>query len=182
MGRRRWRSGCPAPGYVDPIWTDITCDVNAVEINTGRDRSIDRWQVGNATLTLNNATGWADVVPSSDDSLAFEVRPGRQIRFGVAVDGGAPRWLYRWFIDSVDPSYEPAQETDTVTVACVDAKGHVGKIAAAKTATPVGAGDTADVRINRVLDAVLWPPGARDLDAVDGHAAGNRRSAPRSST
>ena len=68
-----WEGG---HGYIDPPWTDITCDVNAVEINTGRDRSIDRWQVGNATLTLNNASGWADVLPWSNDSLAFEVRPG----------------------------------------------------------------------------------------------------------
>ena len=155
-----WEGG---QGYIDPPWLDITCDVNAVEINTGRDRSIDRWQVGNATLTLNNATGWADVLPWSNDSLAFEVRPGRQIRFGVSVDGAAPRWLYRWFIDSVDPAYEPMQESDIVTVACVDAKGQVGKISVAETATPVGAGDTPNVRINRVLDAVSWPPGARDI-------------------
>ena len=384
-----WEGG---QGYIDPPWHDITCDVNAVEINAGRDRSIDRWQVGNATITLNNATGWADVLPPTDDPMAFEVRPGRQIRFGVATGSGtttpstpytpgyltptvgtvttpdpgppppqrtyvfklrgpatttvrnhtiasqnvaAPqrswvlyrhqnsvnyytvypngdgtgvtntgvlvanitggdellalsvadnsagrqkltpwispdngqtwtttgeidarpavtpfdsnsvirigahsggntemfdgriysvecrsgldprfgtvqwrfdaddypgsgasytdprgrtwtltsaaaitakipytpeiytppeiRWMYRWFIDTVDPVYEPAQEIDTVTVACVDAKGQAGKVATAETAAEVGVGDTVNARINRVLDTILWPPGARDI-------------------
>ena len=156
-----WVSGF---GYADPNWSDITCEVHAVEINAGRDRSIDRWQVGNATLTLNNATGWADIgTPTENDPLAFEVRPGRQIRFGVGVDGAAPQWMYRWFIDTVEPSYEPDQDSDIVTVACIDAKGQVGKVDMAKTASEVGIGDTVDVRINRALDGVLWAPGARDI-------------------
>ena len=44
----------------EPYWVDITCYGIEVETFTGRDRATDQWEVGTATIVLDNTTGWAD--------------------------------------------------------------------------------------------------------------------------
>ena len=149
----------------EPTWLDITCDVHDIEIDQGRDRTISRWQVGTASITVDNTTGVYDVnaVPTSPATLS--VRPGRQLRVGMAIDDGVPLWLGRWFIDAANPTYDPVLH-DVVQLSCVDAKGQSGKVDVAEVADPgVGAGETVTARINRVLDVTGWQTAYRDIAA-----------------
>lgn len=145
----------------EPTWLDVTCDVHDVEITLGRERSIERWQVGSATITVDNRTGWADLATAPTGPAVLTVRPGRAVRVGVAVDDDPVRWLWRGFVDAAEPRYDPILH-DTVVLACVDAKGWVGKVDVARVDPPIGV-ETASARINRILDIVTWAVDARDI-------------------
>lgn len=146
----------------EPTWLDITCDVSAVSITMGHARTTDRFVVGAAAITVDNATGWADPHPSPDLPGVLNVRPGRAIRIGVDHIEHGIRWLWRGFIDAVDPLYDPVQ-ADFVAFTCIDALGEVNRTKLAAHPDPVGAGDTATARVDRILDAAMWPTLKRDV-------------------
>ena len=85
----------------------------------------------------------------------LSVRPGRQIRVGMSLDGADPVWLWRGFIDAANPTYDPVLH-DVVELSCVDAKGQAGKVDLGTVEPAVGASETVTARINRVLDAAAW--------------------------
>ena len=143
----RWDTPGDAWAGTEPTWLDITCDVHDVEIDQGRDRTISRWQVGTASITVDNTTGRYDIAVSPTSPAVLSLRPGRQLRVGVALDGAEPQWLGRWFIDAANPTYDPVLE-DVVELSCVDAKGQAGKVDLGKVADPgVGASETVTARI-----------------------------------
>ena len=47
-------------GGSEPEWLDLTCDSFSVRCEYGRQRTTDRFVVGQATVVVYNATGWAD--------------------------------------------------------------------------------------------------------------------------
>ena len=48
----------------EPYWVDVTCYGVEIETFTGHDRATDQWEVGTATIVLDNNTGWADYPPT----------------------------------------------------------------------------------------------------------------------
>lgn len=148
----------------EPYWWDITCDVHDIETFTGHDRVTDSWEVGTATVVVKNETGWADFPPTDPATMAtlLSVRPGRQIRVSVAVDGGAPVVRWRGYIDRMEPGYDP-NAGDVVTLSCIDGKGEAGRAVVAKLAAPVGANEVVTTRLGRILDAIGWPAYRRDF-------------------
>ena len=127
----------------------------------GRDRTISRWQVGTASITVDNRSGVYDVNVAPLSPAVLSVRPGRQIRVGMSIDGAAPSWLGRWWIDAANPTYDPVLH-DVVELSCIDAKGQAGKVDVAETVA-VGGSETVTARINRVLDAANWQGPYRDV-------------------
>jgi hypothetical protein len=150
-----------------PMWLDVTCNVMDVTTRAGRERVIDKWEVGTATVTCNNADGWADFPTSiadlADDDTLLSIRPGRPIRIGVQVYGREATTLWAGYIDAANPSYSP-DEVDTMTFECVDAKGDAGRVDLAKLAAPAGASETVSARVNRILTAGGWPTYRRVID------------------
>lgn len=153
-------------GGNEPLWADIACEVLDAATFTGRDGSIEQFQVGTATLVVRNRDGWADYKPPTTADNVLNVRPGRQIRVGVSIAGAAPQWLWRGTIDTTEPGYIPG-EGDTVTLGCVDAKGDAGRAEIPRTLVPVGAGETGSRRIGRILDNAGWPRARRAIDVDD---------------
>jgi len=162
--RARWDRADARWAGTEPTWLDISCDVIEVAMQYGHARTIDRFVVGAARLVVDNTSGWADLHPSPDLPGVLQVRPGRAIRIGVDHIELGLRWLWRGFIDGLDPLYDPV-ETDTVAFACIDALGEVNRTKMAAQPAPIGAGDTASVRTNRILDAAMWPAPKRDVRA-----------------
>jgi hypothetical protein len=63
--------------------------------------------------------------------------------------------------------YSPT-DTDTVDLECFCALGEAGRTPTPKLADPgVGAGEAADLRFHRILDAVKWPAAPRLADDVN---------------
>ena len=160
----RWDSASSVWAGTQPSWWDITCDVRSFRCEYGRAATVDRFVPGVANVVLDNASGWAD--PSTNpDPTVLTMRPGREIRLGVVHEVYGTRWLFRGFVDAMEPRYLPT-DTDTVELSCVDALGEVNRAKVVPSATPVGAGETVNVRIARLLDLAKWASDRRRLDAT----------------
>lgn len=157
----RWDTEPARWAGTEPTWLDVSCEVIALDVDIGRTRTVERFRTGTAEVTFRNVDGWADLSSGVLDPAVLNVRPGRQIRFGVDIPSGRVV-LYRGYIDEAVPVYDP-YSTDVVTCLCIDALGEVGR-ANLEPVTPVGAGETVNARIARILDRVAWPATYRSLN------------------
>jgi hypothetical protein len=146
----------------DPYWWDVTCDVYDIETFIGRERANAQWDIGTATISLRNETGWADYPPADPAQTYLTVRPGRPIRVRASIDGGEPEWVWGGYIDVQSPTYD-ASDGESVTLECIDAKAESGRAQLGLADPPVGANETVVQRLNRYLDMIDWPPWRRDL-------------------
>ena len=159
--RSRWDAADARWAGTEPTWLDVSCEVNAAESDTGRTRVVERFRPGSAEVVLRNLDGWADLSPPPTPPALLPLRPGRQFRYGVDTPTGR-HVLFRGYVDETVPVYQP-YGTDVVQCSCIDALGEAGRAALDPLSAPVGAGETVDVRIGRILDARQWPLNYRDL-------------------
>jgi hypothetical protein len=157
----RWDGTTARWASTEPSWLDVSCEAFRCRCEYGRRRSTDRFVPGVATIEVSNASGWADPLATSDPSV-LTMRPGRAIRFGVDHVALGRVVLWRGFIDSVTPTYDPTV-TDSATFQCVDALGDVNRARIAEQ--PDSPEQTANQRIRAVLDLALWPTDRSRLDA-----------------
>lgn len=143
----------------EPTWFDVSCSVQQLNIDMGRLRATERFKAGRAEVVLENESGWADPrpAPAIPDTGApvLSVRPGRQLRIGFQHDTLGMIWLYRGYIDVMEPLYSAA-DTDSVRFECIDALGEVNRVRLPGLAAPVGANESAAERVTRILDAAAW--------------------------
>lgn len=145
----------------EPTWRDVSCYSQYADGLLGRGRVTDPFPVGTLDIAFDNATGWADPVITEVDGV-LSVRPGRAIRLGVEHEVYGVRWLYRGFLDGVEPVFDP-ENPDWVMFRCIDPLGEAGRSKLAQSAT-VGADEFAHERVARILDAAPWPESKRDID------------------
>ena len=158
---------------LDAQWTDDSCDVIEAQTVYGRQRSLDVFDVGTATVTVINPDGMWDYPPTPTTPLT--IRPGRQARVGVNVDGAGPVWLWHGWIDGTQPSYTP-DGRPTVTVNCVCAKGEFGRVELPQLPADVGAGETITARMHRLADAAVFPAHRRQFAPTGSTLIGSRLS------
>jgi hypothetical protein len=166
IGVAQWDSAKwddPAATWVagEPVWIDISCYVRSARCQYGRAAVTDRFVAGLATLMVDNSTGWADT-STVNPPTPIQMRPGREIRFGVNHDAYGTVWLYRGFIDAVTPSYDPV-DVDTVQLDCIDALGEVNRGKTVPQPAPIDDGMAPVARVNKILDLAGWPAYRRDL-------------------
>jgi hypothetical protein len=146
-----------------PFYVDVSCHVREVSTFAGRERADETWDVGTATIVVDNVGGWADYPYGGPDQL-LEMRPGREVRVGVLVDGTTYHALWGGYIDGMEPGFDP-EDGEFVTFECIDAKGEVGRPFVGKLAAGIGANETASARVTRILNTVSWFAGRRDIQA-----------------
>lgn len=144
----------------DPLWRDVSCDVIDAHIELGRGRITDSFPVGTADITADNLSGWADPSIGTGDS-PLQMRPGRGIRVGVNHVTFGTRWLFRGFIDAIEPVDDPA-DWATVRLRCIDAFGEAGR-AKLTSSVETGASEVAHTRFARILNTIQWPSTKRDI-------------------
>jgi hypothetical protein len=129
----------------DTVFVDVTDHVAAVTINRGRDRELDEYQTGTATVVLNDADRTFDPAYSGSP-YAGQIVPMKRVRI---------KWnnlhLFNGWIDDWAVAWERGDNLSRVTASCVDAfsilaNQELDEIAAAHSGDLVGA------RISRVLD------------------------------
>jgi hypothetical protein len=136
----------------DTVFVDVTEHVASITIDRGRDRELDEYGTGTATVVFNDDDRTFD--PAYSGSPYFgEITPMKRINIkwrGVDLFSG---WIDDWSV-----MYEPGDNLSRVTADCVDgfailANQELDEIAAAHSGDLVGA------RINRVLnrDEVDYP-------------------------
>lgn len=157
----RWDQPTSTWSGDEPTWRDVSCFAQYADGTLGRGRVTDAFPHGTLDIAFDNRTGWADPVLTDVDGV-LSIRPGRPIRLGVEHESFGRRWLFRGFIDGVEPMFDPT-EPDWVMFRCIDALGEVGRAKLADV-TATGAGEFASTRVTRVLDAVPWLTTKRSID------------------
>lgn len=150
------------------VWTEITSDVQHVDLFYGRSASplsdLTQPLVGSANITLENFSGNYD--PGNPNGTFSNgtggtlLLPLRQVQIR-AEWAGITYPLWRGYIEEYVPDYGI---TPTTTMQCV---GPLAMLAAApvpKVDPPLYGGEKSGARINRILDVMGWPTSLRDID------------------
>lgn len=140
------------------VFTDVTSSVAAIRTNRGREREIDEYRTGTATVVFNDDDRTFDPANSASQ-FAGEIEPMKRIE--IKHDS---EFLFSGWIDDWAVSYEPGDNLSRVTATCVDsfailANQELSEIAAAHS------GDLSGARVSRVLDlSEVDFPASRSID------------------
>lgn len=139
-----------------PIFYDITDKVTSVSVQRGKNRQLERYNAGNATVTLINEDRTFD--PLNTDSIFYgNIIPRRQIR---VRSGG-----YNQFVGLVEDWNFNYDVSGKSTASIVAADGFT--LLAQQSLTPgTATPQTTGARINAVLSqpSVAWPLTQREID------------------
>lgn len=163
-----------------PLGTGILADAPAdvvdvsnialrVSIRRGRNRILNSFEAGTATVVLEDQNG--DWNPQNVSSPYYgKLLPLRKIRIWADYDdgGGVDRYyLYSGYITSYDNTFRLGfDEVSSVTLQCVDAFRLFQNVNIT-TVAGTSAGQTSGVRIDKLLDLASYPTSQRLIDAGD---------------
>jgi hypothetical protein len=142
--------------------SDITLRAS---IRRGRNRILNKFEAGTATVVLEDTNG--DWVPTNTSSPYYgKLLPLRKIR--IYADYNSVRYyLYSGYITSYDTNFQLGLESiSSVTLQCVDAFRLFSNVAIS-TVTGTSAGQTTGARMNNLLDVPTFPTSMRVIDTGD---------------
>jgi hypothetical protein len=163
-----------------PLGTGILADAPAdvvdvsdialrVSIRRGRNRVLNSFEAGSATVVLEDESG--DYNPQNSSGPYFgKLLPLRKIRIFADYDdgGGLERYyLFSGYITSFDNTFRLGlDEVSTVTFQCVDAFRLLQNVQIT-TVAGSSAGQTTGARIENLLDLASFPVSQRLIDVGD---------------
>ena len=163
-----------------PLGTGILADAPAdvvdvsdialrVSIRRGRNRILNNFEAGTATVVLEDANG--DYNPQNTLSPYFgKLLPLRKIRIYADYDdgGGLERYyIFSGYITSFDNTFKLGlDEVSTVTFQCVDAFRLLQTVNIT-TVAGSSAGQTTGARLENLLDIASFPTSQRAIDVGD---------------
>jgi len=163
-----------------PLGTGILADAPAdvvdvsdialrVSIRRGRNRILNNFEAGTATVVLEDANG--DYNPQNTSSPYYgKLLPLRKIRIYADYDdgGGTQRYyIFSGYITSFDNTFKLGlDEVSTVTFQCVDAFRLLQTVNIT-TVAGSSAGQTTGARLENLLDIASFPTSQRAIDVGD---------------
>lgn len=142
----------------DTVFVDVTDKVASITISRGRERELDEYGTGRATVIINDDDRTFDPAYSGS-TYAGQLVPMRRIRIAWK---GAP--LFTGWVDDWTVSYEPGNTLSHVQVACVDAFAILANQELASL-SPTLSGDLTGERVGNVLDRPEVDfPASRSID------------------
>ena len=163
-----------------PLGTGILADAPAdvvdvsdialrVSIRRGRNRVLNSFEAGQATVVLEDENG--DYNPQNTSSPYFgKLLPLRKIRVYADYDDGSGLdryYLFSGYITSFDNTFRLGNdEVSTVTFQCVDAFRLLQNVQIT-TVAGSSAGQTTGARIENLLDLASFPVSQRVIDVGD---------------
>jgi hypothetical protein len=144
---------------------DISDTILRVGIRRGRNRILDKFEAGSATIVLEDSTGAYN--PSNPSSPYYgKLVPLRKIRIWGEYEG-VQYPLFAGYIQSYDTNFQIGlSETSSVTLKCVDGFRFFNGVSVT-TLAGASAGQLSGSRITNFLDLVNWPTSQRAIDAGD---------------
>ena len=139
--------------------SDITLQV---AIRRGRNRILDKFEAGTATVILQDELGYFN--PSNTSSPYYgQLIPLRKIQ--IYADFNGIRYpLFYGFIQQYLTSFAVGvDDVNKVTLQCVDGFRLLNNVAFT-TLSGAAAGDLSSTRITQLLDAATWPAVARSIN------------------
>lgn len=159
-----FRIGDPVKGLIGnstyllagPQFIDISEDLVEVSTARGKNRDLDRYSAGNATIVLNNESRAYDPLYSGSPYVG-NIIPRREIR--VVTDNYVQ---FTGLIDDWNLTYEPSGRS----VAEIQASDAFTLLAQQELTTGTATPQTTGARVEAVLDmpSVNWPTENRDID------------------
>jgi hypothetical protein len=148
---------------------DVSDIALRVSIRRGRNRVLNSFEAGTATVVLEDENG--DYNPQNTSSPYYgKLLPLRKIRIWADYDdgGGTDRYyLYSGYIVSFDNTFRLGNdEVSTVTFQCVDAFRLLQNVQIS-TVAGSSAGQTTGARIEDLLDLASFPVSQRLIDVGD---------------
>lgn len=142
------------------IPVDVTSTVTKVSVQRGRQRVLDRFEVGQAIIELIDTDGrWNPTNPASP--FYPNVLPMRQVKL-VAQYKGNTYPVFAGYIDSFQYDYQVGVDAARVTIRASDGFKVLRNVSV--TAVPgATAGEKTGVRVGKLLDAAGWPTEMRTL-------------------
>jgi hypothetical protein len=146
--------------------SDITLRAS---IRRGRNRILNKFEAGSATVILEDTNG--DWVPTNTSSPYYgKLVPLRKIRIWADYNSGSGTvryYLYSGYITSYDTNFQLGLESiSTVTLQCVDAFRLFSNVAIS-TVAGASAGQFTGDRMNNLLDVPSFPTSMRNIDTGD---------------
>ena len=148
---------------------DVSDIALRVSIRRGRNRVLNSFEAGTATVVLEDESG--DYNPQNTSSPYYgKLLPLRKIRIYADYDdgGGTDRYyLFSGYITSFDNTFRLGNdEVSTVTFQCVDAFRLLQNVQIT-TVAGSSAGQTTGARIENLLDLASFPVSQRLIDVGD---------------
>ena len=146
---------------------DVSDIALRVSIRRGRNRILNKFEAGSATIVLEDTTG--DWNPLNTASPYYgKLLPLRKIRIWANYDDGTGTqqyYLYSGYIISYDTGFLlGADEISTVTLSCVDGFRLLNSVGIS-TVAGTSAGQLSGARIEDLLDVASWPNSQRVINA-----------------
>jgi hypothetical protein len=144
---------------------DISSTILRVGIRRGRNRILDKFEAGTATIVLEDTTGAYN--PSNTSGPYYgKLVPLRKIRIWGEYEG-VQYPLFAGYIQSYDTNFKVGvSETSSVTLKCVDGFRFFNNVSVT-TLAGASAGQLSGSRITNFLDLVDWPQSQRAISAGD---------------
>ena len=152
-----------APGDV----VDVSNIALQVSIRRGRNRILNRFEAGTASVVLADDNG--DWSPQNVSSPYFgKLLPLRKIRIWADYDDGTGLdryYLYSGYITTYNSTYGLGiEDTSRITLQCVDGFRLLNNIGIS-TVSGAGSPQLSGARINTLLDVASFPSSQRNIDA-----------------
>lgn len=146
---------------------DISNITLQASIRRGRNRILDKFEAGSATVVLDDTTG--DWNPTNPASPYFgKLVPLRKIRIWADYDDGSGSeryYLFSGYITSYDTTFAiGVDENSKVALKCIDGFRLLNNTAIS-TVAGTSAGQLTGARINNLLDVASFPSSMRAIDA-----------------
>lgn len=160
--RTLWDNGSTGEwSELEPEWTPVDpCRLRSFKVTRGRDRAVDRFPSSSCSITIDDPDGslsWDQDVDDAD----LEIRPGRQIRIRARhVSSGETFPVWRGWIESIADGFAPGYPPPAVFT-CQDLLAQVAHVNLPEQ-EPVGAGETSDERVARLLALAAVPENWQD--------------------
>ena len=148
---------------------DVSDIALRVSIRRGRNRILNSFEAGTATVVLEDENG--DWNPQNTSGPYYgKLLPLRKIRIWADYDDGSGLdryYLYSGYITSYDNTFRVGiDEVSSVTLQCVDAFRLFQNVNIT-TVAGTSAGQTSGARINNLLDLASYPTSQRLIDTGD---------------
>lgn len=150
--------GAGTLGSRDAPFDDRTCDVRDLTWRHGATRSdgvLTRWEAGSLVVVLDNNDGTYDLTAPNTRyqpmvPVKVMTRLAGETTWNPQWYGYADQWLIGW-----------EDNDETVILTATDGVKVLTAYDAPELTSPIGSGDTAAQRVQRILDSATWTGGAR---------------------
>jgi hypothetical protein len=146
----------PSFRLAGPIFYDITSNVTSVSMKRGKNRELERYSAGQATVLLNNETRLFD--PLNEDSVFYgNIIPRRAIRIR---SGGFNQFI--GVVEDWNLDYDVSGKSNASISAADGFSLLAQQTLTAGTATPEKTGERVEAVLS--MPSVAWPLVERDID------------------